>query len=89
MAKKAKRTWLPSPSRSKKPAIPAALKAQVGYALSQRGGPEMKGPLILSATANGPFRAERGTALTFPELRSGLTEPAFQAEDGAAESTVI
>ena len=29
MAKKAKWTWLPSPSRAKKPAVPAALKAQV------------------------------------------------------------
>jgi hypothetical protein len=29
MAKKSRRTWLPSPSRAKKPSIPAVLKAQV------------------------------------------------------------
>ena len=46
----------------------------------------LKGPFILSATANVPFRADRGPAMTFPGLRPGLTEPALQAEDSAAGS---
>ena len=47
----------------------------------------LKGPFIVLATANVPFRADRVPAMKFPGLRPGLTEPAFQAEDSAAGST--